>query len=329
MTHYSRRLGDIAPAQFQAALDCFDLGRFLHAEPITAGNFGQNLYLTSTTGEYVLRGAPFWPEQFPRERYFTDRLHQGTSAPVPWPYRVDPKDDIFGWSYVIMPRMPGLQLSDPAVQDALTPDDRRGIAQAMGETIAELHRLAWPHAGRYDLETDAIRPFDVSYDEHVVARIREFVREATSLSDRTAPADVAWVEEVIAANRTALAVPFQPCFVHGDYKEGNLVVRHSGGGWQVSGVFDYMDACTGDGEHDLPRSVASFADEDPALARTFLDAYARCRPPRPGLAGRFAVYMLYDRTILWQFGQRHGVWWDPTFTLREWAEPYVALALLQ
>lgn len=327
MVRYSHRLGELSAGQFQAALDRFDLGQCVRAEPISAGNFGQNLFLTSTTGQYVLRGMPFWPEQFPKERFFTDQLHEHTRAPVPWPYRFDPEDDIFGWSYVIMPRMPGLQLSDPAVGEGLTADDRRGIAGAMGETLAELHRLTWSYAGLYDLEVDTIRPLNVSYAEHVTSQIRRFVEEAASLSDRTSAADIAWVEEIIALNQTALAVPFQPCFLHGDYKEGNLVVERGEDAWRVSGVFDYMDACMGDGEHDLARSAAGFADEDLDLACVFLDAYARRRPHRPRSAERFAIYMLYDRTILWQFGQRHGVWWQPSLALREWAGPYVDLAL--
>ena len=327
MVRYSRRLGELSAHRFQAALDRFDLGQFLRAEPISAGNFGQNLFLTSTAGQYVLRGAPFWPEQFPRERFFTDQLHQHTRAPVPWPYRLDPDEGIFGWSYVIMPRMPGLQLSDPAVREGLTADDRRDIAWAVWQTLAELHRLTWPCSGLYDLEVDTIRPLDMPYGERVTSLIRRFVEEAASLSDRTTDADIAWVEEVIALNQTALAVPFEPCFLHGDYKEGNLVVEQGESAWRVSGVFDYMDAQFGDGEQDLVRSAAEFADEDPALARAFLGAYAQRKPLHPRYADRFAVYMLYDRTLLWQFGQRHGVWWEPNLSLREWAGPYVALSL--
>jgi hygromycin-B 7''-O-kinase len=328
MACYSHRLGELSPNQFQAALDRFDLGRFLHAEPISAGNFGQNLYLTSTTGHYVLRGAPFWTHQFPRERFFTDLLHAHTRAPVPWPYLLDSEDDIFGWSYVIMPCMPGLQLSDPQVKATLAPTDLSAIARAMGETLAELHRLTWPCAGQYDLATGTIRPFDIPYGEWVLLRIRLFVQEAASLSDRTTAGDIAWVEQVIARTQDALAVPFQPCFLHGDYKEGNLVVVKSEGTWQVSGVFDYMDAWVGDGEQDLSRTTAVFADEDPDLACAFLASYAQHRSLRPGCAGRFALYMLYERTLIWQFGQRHGVWWEPDLTLREWASPYVDLALL-
>jgi hypothetical protein len=36
--------------------------------------------------------------------------------------------------------------------------------------------------------------------------------------------------------------------------------------------------------------------------------------------------MLLDRLIIWQFAQRHGVWWDADLTLREWASQYTSLA---
>ena len=51
---YSKRLGVIEPAQFQAALDRFDLGTFIAAAPIPFGLFGQNVFVTSTRGEWVL-----------------------------------------------------------------------------------------------------------------------------------------------------------------------------------------------------------------------------------------------------------------------------------
>ena len=62
---YSKDLGLLSPDQFQAALSRFGLGNFLHAEPIPFGLFGQNVFLTSTVGEFVLRGRPHFPWQFP------------------------------------------------------------------------------------------------------------------------------------------------------------------------------------------------------------------------------------------------------------------------
>lgn len=114
---YSQRLGMISDTQFQAALDRFHLGRFIQAEAISFGNFGHNVFVSSTTGEYVLRGNPHFWWQFPTEQFFTRQLHERTHVPVPWPFLIDPTPDIFGWSFVLMPRMSGLQLADPQIKE--------------------------------------------------------------------------------------------------------------------------------------------------------------------------------------------------------------------
>src|SRR5215831_2078847 len=104
---YSKRLGKLSDEQLQAALKRFDLGEFVCAEPISFGLFGQNLFLTSTLGEFVLRGSPHYDWQFPAEKFFVEQLHHKTRVPVPYPYLFEPSSDIFGWGFVIMPRMPG------------------------------------------------------------------------------------------------------------------------------------------------------------------------------------------------------------------------------
>ena len=72
---YSQHLGLITDEQFQAALDHFQLGCFIRAEPILFGLFGQNVFVSSSEGEFVLRGRPhfWWP--FPVE---SDPLLVGT-----------------------------------------------------------------------------------------------------------------------------------------------------------------------------------------------------------------------------------------------------------
>src|ERR1051326_4552840 len=139
---YSQLLGTISTDQFQAALDRFSLGKFLHAEPIPFGLSKRNIFLTSTTGQYILRGSPHHPDQFYCEQFFAQGLHELTRVPAPWPYLVDPTTGIFGWSYAIMPRMPGLQLADPAVKRYLPEKERRGIARALGENLAHMQKLS-------------------------------------------------------------------------------------------------------------------------------------------------------------------------------------------
>src|SRR5437870_5571176 len=109
---YSERLGAIRDAQFAVACVRAGIGAFLKAEPTTAGLFGQNVFVTTSNGEFVLRGAPHWVKgpndkawrredrwQFTKERWFAQQLHERTKAPVPWPMLHDEASDIFGWPY--------------------------------------------------------------------------------------------------------------------------------------------------------------------------------------------------------------------------------------
>ncbi len=343
---YSQRLGTLSDAQFQVALDRFQLGHFISAEPIPFGSFGQNVFVSSTTGEYVLRGQPHFQWQFPTEQFFTRQLHERTSVPVPWPYLIEPTPDIFGWSFVLMPRMSGLQLADPESKKQLGLEDKRGIAQALGENLAQMQEVTWPIAGRYNSATDTIGPFErtyefaipsvvgsantepsiISYSElvkghlrHRLTRAQEWNAAATTLED------ISWVEKLIAEARDALEETFEPCLIMEDYKEGNLVVTQQDKRWQVSGVFDLMGAIFGDSEADLSRPIAEYLNEDPQLAGEFFAAYRKHKALRPSFAKRFPIYMLLDRAILWEFFQRHGwCWWPEQWTFRDWASQYLS-----
>ena len=322
---YSQRLGVISDSQFQAALKRLGLGDFVYAEPVAGGLFGQNVFVTSTTGEYVLRGSPHYDWQLPAERFFAQLLHERTQAPVPWPFLIDPADDIFGWSYAVMPRMPGLAPIGAGLA-GLSSADRLGMAHAMAENLAVVHELIWAVPGSFDLAANTIVPFEASWTDWVATEVRGWLALAQGHSDRTTDSDVAWVERLLGAARAALGERFQPRVVLRDYKEGNTVMSRTAEGWRVSGVFDLMEAAFGDGEMDLSRQTAAYLDEDGDLARAFLRTYLGLRPPRPGFADRFPVYMLRDRLIIWEYIQRPGMehMRGGKQTLRAWAEPHTA-----
>jgi hygromycin-B 7''-O-kinase len=345
---YSQRLGMISDEQFQAALNRFHLGRFVQAEPVPFGLFGQNIFLSSDTGSFVLRGAPHFPWQFLTERFYVQQLHERTQVPVPWPYLLDSTGDIFGWSYVITPRMQGLQLEDPQVRKQLSKDDRQALARAFGENLALMQELRWPFSGRYNAQIDTVQPFEfrnelvwpfpvesdariaqlspttISYAERVIALIRHLLAICQQYNDRTTNADITWVEGLLTDGHKALQEDFQPCFVMEDYKHGNMLVARKSGIWSVSGLFDLMEGHFGDGEADLSRIAAIYIDDDLQLAQEFISAYVSQRPPRPGFAERFPLYMLLDRLIIWSFCQRNGLLsWNEQWTFREWASHYV------
>src|SRR6185436_2497727 len=258
---YSQRLGTISDEQLQGALSYFDLGEFLSAEPIPFGLFGQNLFVTSTVGEFVLRGVPHYDWQFPSEKFFTELLHIKMHVPVPYPYLFNTSPEIFGWPFVIMPKMPGLQLADSQVVARLSMDERREIAKALAAMLIEIQTLTWEFSGRYNIATQMIEPRPQDYRSWIVQRTRELLAQAQSYNENTTASDVAWVENIIERTAHACLTPYQPGLVLEDYKEPNVVVMQDETGWQVSGVFDLMSAHFGDGEADLARQVGSYLRE--------------------------------------------------------------------
>ena len=323
---YSKRLGNISDEQLRGALSYFDLGELLRAEPIPFGLFGQNLFVTSTVGEFVLRGVPHYDWQFPTEKFFIDQLQKKTSVPVPYPYLFNPSPEIFGWAFVIMPKMPGLQLADSQVVARLSTDERRGIARALAAMLIEIQTLTSEFSGRYNATTQMIEPMVQDYRRWIVQRIRELIAQAQSYNDNTTASDAAWVENIIEQTSYACLTPYQPCLVLEDYKEPNVVVTQDETEWQVSGVFDFMTAHFGDGEADLARQVGTYLRETPELADEFVQVYLQDKIVQPGFSERQQLYMLYDSLIIWSFWQGHagGLPEDKTLTLEQWSSPFVS-----
>lgn len=322
---YSKRLGTIEPAQFQAALNRFDLGAFVAATPIIFGLFGQNVFVTSTRGEWVLRGCPHYDWQFPTEQFFVQLIHEQTRVPVPYPYLVDPATDIFGWSYVWMPRMPGIPLADETLVAQLSDEDQFGVAGAMARTLAELHTIHADHAGTYDYQTHTIQPFAKNYRDMILENIRDLLATSQSYNANTTVSDAAWVDQVIHDNQEAMHLPWSISLVLRDFKAGNMVAQQKQGEWQISGVFDLMEAHLGDGECDLARQVGHYLRAASTHADEFIQEYLRLRPATHGFVERQKLYMLYDSLIIWSYCQRTEGGWpeNKALSLEEWASPFV------
>lgn len=323
---YSKRLGSISGEQFQKALDKFSLGRFIKAEAVPFGNFGQNVFITSTKGKFVLRGKPHYKWQFKSEQIVAKLLHEQTSVPVPWPYLVDTEEDIFGWSYVIMPKMPGLQLSDKTVRSKFSKEDIKEIAKALGRNLLNIHTVKWGFCGKYDHETDKIEPFEKPFFTWLSERIFDFLDKSASYNKNTTGDDVQWVKSLLAKSQGSLDEKFSPTLVMQDYKEGNLTVDKISDEWIVTGVFDLMETYFGHQEADLSRTFIEYKREDEELAYLFLKSYFENTTMKIGFSKRFPVFIVLDRSIIWEWAQRNGkMWWQENLTFREWCEPFCEL----
>lgn len=192
--------------------------------------FGQNVMLRATSGDWVLRGSPHSLRQFPSERCYSRLIHERTETDAPWPYLLERSTELFGWSYALMPRIPGVAPNDPDVQNSLTPGGRMEIARAMGEHLARLQSATWEHPGDFSYEADSIVPLSKPYPEWFVARVRAWLGRclvATAATGATTEDDVVWVESVIDEARDALAESFEAVIVHTGLGLGYLSAGYS------------------------------------------------------------------------------------------------------
>jgi aminoglycoside phosphotransferase (APT) family kinase protein len=326
---YSSRLGAISDEQFGAVAARLNLGRFLRAEPTVGGLFGQNVFVTTTEGDFVLRGAPHWVNgapndrwQFTKEAYFARLLHERTQAAVPWPMLHDEQSDIFGWPYLVMPRMPGACFNERTIIDALNRDERGAVAVALAEGLVEQQRLTSPFAGDFDPSV-TLCPYPHGNTRHVIDETLLFAASARKNGAFT-DEDDRWIDSV-AERALASNTPRPNVYVHGDYKLNNLTVMQRGAKWTVSGVFDLHESRFGDGAADLVRQACSYLDTDAELAKTFVEAYLGRAGDDATLAERMPLYIAQDRIKLWEYFTRPDTLadWTKGRTFRRFAQRYI------
>lgn len=321
---YSERLGEITNEQFQRALDTFHLGKFVKAEPISQGLFGQNVYITSDKGEFVLRGKPHYDWQFPNEKLIAELLHEKTIVPVPYPYLLETSKEIFGWEFILMPKMKGKNLSDSLSEDWLSDDERIEIAKAQGSTLREAQKLTYAYCGKFDLATNSIKAYTPDWFTEFSRQILERLEKSTQYNDKTPQTDIEWVKELIEQAKASIEA-FEPCFYMQDYKPGNMVVDKINGKWQVTGLFDLMEASFGHPESDISRMFAVYTEkgrED--LAYAFVNTYLQGEVNTEKFVKRFPLFILHDRSIIWEWVQRTDrAWWNKDWTFKDWVSNFL------
>lgn len=327
--HYSDRLGVLTGEQLRAAAERFGLGTVLGAESASGGLFGQNVVLETTSGMFVLRGHPHGHQQLVKERLVAQLVHERSSLQAPWPYEVCDDPALFGWTYAIMPFLPGTCGTE--LWEGLDEPGRIRLAVALGEAAARLHEVRGTSPGPYLWEEVTFVPRP-DFAAWVLERLdwwRSGCRDAGGLTAD----DERFIDDVIERHAEALGVPFGPVLVHHDFKLGNTSYLQRDEGFEASGVFDLMEAYFGDGEEDLVRTFWSYnrsargrsVPMNDEQLDAFVRAYASSRPMRPGAGDRLAIYALSDWLVIFGYGRRNAVWYD-NVTFMQTAEPIVARA---
>jgi len=315
---YSERLGVIDPGQLFEVAEMFELGEVVSAEPMAGGLFGQNLALETTEGSFVLRGNPHGHVQLTKERRVAQLIDENSSLPAPWPYEVSDDTEIFGWTFAIMPRLPG-EMGE-ALREAAEDRERVALARATGEALAELHDVAADHPGPYDAQLDDFIEVD-EFADWALHRFEHWRNACRAVDGLSTEAEL-WLDQLIEECSPALHEPFDPVLVHHDFKYGNLNFESTSDGFESTGVFDLFEAYFGDGEEDLVRMLWLVGADE---RRAFVDAYTSYYPLRPGAGDRLALYAVCDWLVIWEYHRRHGILAEDTLFM-ERVGPIVANA---
>jgi hygromycin-B 7''-O-kinase len=303
---YSERLGVLDADQLQAACDEFDLGTVTDAETPVGGLFGQNVILQTSNGRFVLRGNPHGHVQLTKERRVARFIDDNSSLPAPWPYQVSEDTETFGWTYAVMPCLPGE--SGTSLWETGTDTDRRALAVATGEALARLHEAQGRFFGPYDAQLDDFIEMD-DFPDWVLHRLEHWRASCRAVNALSTEAE-RYIDNLIEECAEALEEPFEPVLVHHDFKFGNLSFERRKNGFEASGLFDLFEAYLADGEEDVVRMLW-LADREQRQA--FVDAYTSELPFRDGAADRLALYALSDWLVIWEYGSRVGWFEDSTF----------------
>lgn len=304
---YSERLGLITDEQLQAALTKHSLGSLRSTAKIDGGLFGQNLFVTSSAGAFVLRGVPHYDWQFPTEKFFAELLSEN-GIPTPTPYIYDPDLDIFGWEYVIMPRLSGVNISSK-LDDKFTDDERIEIAKAQAKMLNKIQQYKFDHFGRFDIVSKEIRSEFTSVFEDISTRtINQLTLANQHNSINTSADDIEWVQILLKEAAVYFKPDYQPTVVLQDYKFENMLVKKAGADFEVSAVFDLMEAYVGHGEADLSRMYCMYTDaKRQDLASVYVETWLDLQSEidRKAFESRFKVFLILDRSIVWEFRQRN------------------------
>lgn len=315
---YSERLGLIEPDQLREAAARHDLGELRDAYPAPGGPFAQNVVLETTQGLFVLRGNPRGHAQLTKERRVARFIDERSTLPAPWPYRVCDDTETFGWTYAVLPFLPGT----PGLElwPTLDADGRIDLAAAAGEALAELHDARSNFFGPYDGQVDDFIELE-DFGDWFLHRLEHWRKACRAVHALSTDAEQ-YIDDLIDEHADALDEPFTPVLVHHDFTIDNL--NFDPGSFEATGVFDLGEANLADGEEDLVRMLGRLDTDEERQA--FVEAYTEGAPLRPGAESRLALYALVDHLKVWEFGRRFGAVFDEDASFTETARPVIERA---
>jgi hygromycin-B 7''-O-kinase len=206
--------------------------------------------------------------------------------PVPTP-RVHARGEHDGWGYVLMSRLPGVALD--TVWDRVSAQERDGLADLLGDTVAALHEVPPPEIpGWWPADWGAF-----------VAR-----RRADCISEqRSSGLPEPWAGQLDDFLDMVTLPARPPVLLHTEIMSQHLLVTESAGGWRLSGLIDFEPAMRGEREYEFVAVGVFVARGDARFLTRTLTAY--------GYGHDQLGPELRQQLLAWGILHRHShlAWW--------------------
>ena len=165
-----------------------------------------------------------------------------------------------GWPYLVMGQLPGVSLEEawPRVSAV----QREALLRQMGAALARLH---------------ALPPLDVPPPHGTWGRFVRAQREGCVERQRSRGLAEAWLLQIPGFLERTLSPTDDvapPALLHTEVMRAHTLVREgAGGGWELSGLFDFEPAMQGHPDYELASVGVFLSGGEPALLRAFCAGY--------------------------------------------------------
>jgi aminoglycoside phosphotransferase (APT) family kinase protein len=221
----------------------------LSAEVVQGGRSNLTYIVTDGAGRWVVRRPPLGhvlptAHDMAREFRVISGLH-GTAVPVPGTVVLCQDTDVLGAQFYVMEFVEGTPYRSDKQLAALGPARTRSIADALVDTLVDLHAVDPAAAGLGDFG----RP-----EGFLERQLRRWKKQLDGSRSRDLPG-VDTLHDRLAAK---LPVSGPPSIVHGDYRLDNVLVD---GDDRITAVLDWEMSTLGDPLTDVALLVA-YAERD-------------------------------------------------------------------
>jgi hygromycin-B 7''-O-kinase len=258
----------------------------------TAGQLSTVYEVRCTENVFIVKVyTPKWRWKLAKEVDVYRILAANGVGPVPEIVHAEPDPGPFGFSFIVLTKLPGQPFSE--VSSGLDAAQRRRLYRQTGAVLSAIHRIGQDAYGYRVTEILDPEPDNTAY------MTRQFGKKLREFGELGGDPALREMIEAHVAQRTGLfANCAAPVLCHNDLHEGNILVAQAGAAWEVTGFFDVENAVAADPLLDLAKTEYYSIKGDAAKLAGFLDGYGPLPPDGPE---RLSLYRLYHALELWDW----------------------------